>query len=386
MQRYSFFNTLLLMTFLINSAQALETIKIVSASPLSGEQAAFGILLENGAKVAVKEAADRFKALGFELELVAQDDQGNPDIGVAIAKRIANDPQVLGVVGHFNSGVTLPASEVYKDYQLAMITPASTNPRITERGYNNITRLCGRDDVQGPAGANFAIDTLHSKKIFIVQDKTTYGQGVAEAFRQSVTQQGATVLEMIGTEEKSDFTSVLQQVFALKPDLIYFGGVYGQGGPLLKQIRENGIQTNFMGPDGLDGSVFLNLAGAASVKNTYYTTVAGPLDTYPASEKFAKQYENTFHSAPESFALYAYDATHVLLSAIENSIAQHPGKIPTRMEVVNAMQKTKMSGVTGDIEFNSKGDRAQAEYFVISLNDGKYPGKVEKVEILAPPK
>ena len=367
-----------------SSAFAEQTIKIVSASPLSGEQASLGSQIKDGAQIAIEEAQPAFAKMGFKLELAPQDDQANPDTGVAVAKRIVNDNEVLGVVGHFNSGVGLPASEVYKDFNLVMVSPANTNPKITDRGYANVNRVCGRDDVQGPAGSEFATGELKAKKIFIIHDKTAYGQGVAEAFRDTSKKSGAAVLSFSGTEEKSDFTSLTQQIKALKPDLIYFGGVYSQGGPLLKQIRDAGLKAYFLGPDGLDSSDFVKLAGA-SAKGAYFTTVAGPVDKYPKAAKFAAAFKTKFNHAPESFALYSYDSARVILEATTAAIKANGGKMPTREAVSKEVRKVNFEGITGTIAFDSKGDRKKSDYYIMSLKEGIYPGVVEKVVSVAPP-
>ena len=159
-----------------------QVIKIATQSPLSGGQSAFGEQLKLGAQYAVEEAQANFKKLGFDLQLTPYDDQANPDTGVSNANRIINDPDIVGVVGHFNSGVAIPSSEVYKTVNLVMVSPANTNPRVTDRLLANVNRICGRDDVQGPAGAAFAVNELKAKKIFVLNDKSAYGQGLAQAF------------------------------------------------------------------------------------------------------------------------------------------------------------------------------------------------------------
>ena len=166
------------------SARAQKgTIKVAVQAPLSGEQAALGEHIKLGAQLAIEEANKAFKALGYDLILVPYDDQAKPEVGVANARNIVADPNVLVMVGHFNSGVALPASEIYKDAMLVMISPANTATEITDRGYPNVNRVCGRDDVQGPVGARFAAHDLKLKTVYIIHDKTLYGQGVAENFR-----------------------------------------------------------------------------------------------------------------------------------------------------------------------------------------------------------
>lgn len=361
-------------------------IKIAVQAPLSGEQAALGEHIKLGAQLAVEEASKAFKDLGYELVLVPQDDQAKPEVGVANARNMVADPDVLVIVGHFNSGVALPASEVYKDAMLVMISPANTATEITDRGYPNVNRVCGRDDVQGPVGARFAAENLKLKSVYVIHDKTLYGQGVAENFRNEAKKLGMNVLGFEGTEERANFSPMINPLKAKNPDLVYFGGIYHQGGLLLKQLREKGVKAKFMGPDGLDSAEMAKIAGT-SVIGSYYTSVAGPPDAYPETAAFAKKYKQRFGKDTESFGLYGYDATLVGIKAMEQWIKANGGKKPNRTDVVTAVRKIKnFKGVTGSIEFDNKGDPVKAKYFVLQFEKQAYPGKVVKViEQQAPP-
>jgi branched-chain amino acid transport system substrate-binding protein len=361
-------------------------IKIAVQAPLSGEQAALGEHIKLGAQLAVEEATKAFKDLGYELVLVPQDDQAKPEVGVANARNMVADPDVLVIVGHFNSGVALPSSEVYKDAMLVMISPANTATEITDRGYPNVNRVCGRDDVQGPVGARFAAQELKLKSVYVIHDKTLYGQGVAETFRIEAKKLGMNVLGFEGTEERANFSPMINPLKAKNPDLVYFGGIYHQGGLLLKQLREKGVKAKFMGPDGLDSAEMAKIAGT-SVTGSYYTSVAGPPDAYPETAAFAKKYKQRFGKDTESFGLYGYDATLVGIKAMEQWIKANGGKKPNRTDVATAVRKIKnFKGVTGSIEFDNKGDPVKAKYFVLQFEKQAYPGKVVKViEQQAPP-
>jgi branched-chain amino acid transport system substrate-binding protein len=355
------------------------TIKIAVQSPLSGEQAALGEHIKLGAQLAVEEATKSFKALGFDLVFVPYDDQAKPEVGVANARNVVADPDVLVLVGHFNSGVALPASEVYKDAMLVMISPANTATEITDRGYPNVNRVCGRDDVQGPVGARFAAQDLKLKSVYIIHDKTLYGQGVADNFRSEANKLGLKVLGYEGTEERANFSPIITPMRAKNPGLVYFGGIYHQGGLLLKQMREKGMNAAFMGPDGLDSSEMVKIAGA-QVIGSYYTTVAGPSDAYPESAAFAKKFKQRFGKEIESFAMYGYDAALVGIKAVEQTLQTNGGKKPSRAEVSAAVRKLKdFKGVTGSIAFDNKGDPVKAKYFVLQFEKRSYPGKVVKV-------
>ena len=363
-----------------NVAQAQKgTIKIAVQAPLSGEQAALGEHIKLGAQLAVEEASKAFKGLGYDLVLVPYDDQAKPEVGVANARNIVADPNVLALVGHFNSGVALPASEVYKDAMLAMISPANTATEITDRGYPNVNRVCGRDDVQGPVGARFAAQDLKLKSVYIIHDKTLYGQGVAENFRNEAKKLGLNVLGFEGTEERANFSPMIITLKARNPGLVYFGGIYHQGGLLLKQLREKGVNAKFMGPDGLDSAEMVKIAGSAAT-GSYYTSVAGPPDAYPETAAFAKKFKQRFGKEVESFGMYGYDATLVGIRAMEQWMKANPGKKPTRANVSGAVRKLKdFKGITGSIEFDDKGDPVKAKYFVLQFEKQAYPGKVVKV-------
>jgi len=371
-------------------AQASKgTIKIATQSPLSGGQAALGEGIKLGAQLAIEKFRGGLEKRGFKVELVPFDDQAKPDVGVANAKNIIADKDIMVVVGHLNSGVAIPSSEVYKEVNLAMVSPANTNPVITDRGYPNVFRICGRDDVQGVVGAEFAKGTMKVKSAYVIHDKTAYGQGVAEFFKADAEKKGIKILGFEGTEEKSNFDPIITPMKAKNPDLIYFGGIYDQAAPFFKQAREKGVKATFMGPDGMDSSDLTKIAGKA-VQGMYYTSVAGPVSVYPAAKEFAKQYKDKFKKDPEPFAAQAYDATAIGLKAIEAAIKASGGKVPSREQVSVAVRKTKHTGITGTIEFDEKGDPKKALYFVLQVASDD-PGKwgdnkeVKRLSIAAPP-
>lgn len=379
----------LVFSYLLNVsavAWGQNVIKVATQTPLSGEQAAIGEHIKLGAQLAVEEAAKNFRALGFELVLVPYDDQAKPEVGVVNARNIVADPDILLIVGHFNSGVALPASEIYKDSMLAMVSPANTAVEITDRGYANVNRVCGRDDIQGPVGARFAAQDLKFKTVYIVQDKTLYGQGIADTFRDEAKKLGLKVIGYDGTEERANFAPMIIPIRAKNPDLVYFGGIYHQGGLLLKQMREKGVKSVFMGPDGLDSSEMVKVAGDQII-GTYYTTVAGPMDAYPESAAFSRKFKRRFGKEVESFGMYGYDAARVGLKAIEEAIQTNRGKKPARAQVASAVRNLKnFKGITGTLTFDGKGDPVRAKYFVLKFEKRNYPGRVVKVvEQEAPP-
>jgi branched-chain amino acid transport system substrate-binding protein len=259
---------------------------------------------------------------------------------------------------------------------------------VTDRNYPNVNRVCGRDDVQGVVGAEFA-KSLGVKTAYVIHDKTTYGQSIAEFFRDHAKKLGIEVVGFEGTEEKSNFDPILTPVKAKNPDLIYFGGIYSQAGSLYKQAREKGIKAKLMGPDGVDSSDLAKIAGEAIV-GMHYTTVAGPVSMYPKSKEFATAYKNKFKKDPEPFAAQAYDSAAIALKAIEAAIKGAGGKMPSRDAVTKEVRKVKYSGLTGNVEFDGKGDPKKALYFVIqvvSADPAKWGDNKEakRLEIAAPP-
>jgi branched-chain amino acid transport system substrate-binding protein len=348
----------------IADAQSKGTIKIATQSPLSGGQAALGEGIKLGAQLAIEKFKGPLEKAGFKVELVPFDDQAKPDVGVANAKNIIADKDIMAVVGHLNSGVAIPSSEVYKEANVAMISPANTNPTVTDRGYSNVYRVCGRDDVQGVVGSEFAAGTLKAKTVYIIHDKTTYGQGVAEFFKADAEKKGIKVLGFEGTEEKSNFDPIITPLKAKNPNLVYFGGIYEQAAPFFKQAREKGVKAKFMGPDGLDSSDLTKIAGKAVV-GMNYTSVAGPVSVYPQAKQFAEEFKKKFGKNPEPFAAQAYDSAVIALKAIE--AATKGGKAPTRDAVTAAIRDVRYNGITGSVEFDAKGDPKKALYFVLQV-------------------
>jgi len=367
-----------------------KVIKIATQSPLSGGSAAVGEGIKNGAQLAVEQLSDGLKGLGFTVQIVPFDDQAKPEVGVANAKNISSDPDILGVVGHYNSGVQIPSSEEYHNASLVNVSPANTNPKVTDRLLAEVNRVCGRDDIQGVVGEQFAFNELKVKSVYILHDKTTYGQSIADFFRKQAEKDGMKVLGFEGTEEKANFDPILTPIQAANPDLVYFGGIFDQAGVLFKQARDKGIKARFMGPDGLDSADLAKIAGDA-VKDMYYTTVAGPVTYYPEAKKFATDYKARFGKDPEPFAAQSYDSAAILLKAIEATAKANNNNKPTRVAVRDAVRATKdFKGITGSITFDSKGDPAVAKYFVIQVVSSD-PAKwgenkaAKTLDIAAPP-
>lgn len=350
-------------------------IKIATNTPLSGNNAILGDSIKLGAQLALEDQKEAFKKLGFDLKLVPYDDQGDPKKGVANAEQLGADKSILGVVGHLNSGVAIPSSVKYEKDHLVMVSPSNTANEVTDRGLSVVNRICARDDFQGPAGAKFAVETLKAKRIFIIQDKTAYGTGLANEFKKAAEGLGAEILgeEGISIGDK-DFNGVLNNVKAKNPDLVFFGGLYAEGGILLKQARDKELNMPFMGGDGMDSSGLVDIAGDA-VKNFYYTSVAGDTLKTDNGKKFAEDYKAKFKKNIESFSSYGYDSAGVLLEGLKDAIEKRDGKTPTREEVAAAVRAIQdYKGVVTEVGFDDKGDNKFAKVFIYTFKEAKYPG------------
>lgn len=351
-----------------------ETVKIALQAPMSGGSATLGEAIKNGAAMAVEEEKAAFEEAGFSLELVEYDDQGDPQKGVSNAQIIGSDQDVYGVVAHLNSGVFIPSSEVYERYNIPSVSPASTATDVTDRGLKSVNRIVARDDFQGPAGAEYAVQEIGAKKIFVINDKTAYGQGLATAFAEAAAEEGAEIVGEAGiTVGEKDFNGVLNQVSAADPDLVYFGGLYSEGGLLIKQARDNGIDAAFMGGDGMDSSTLVEIAGD-TVSNVYLTSVAGD----SSATEFAKNYEEEYGAKPESFSIYGYDSAKVLMEGILDAAAENGGKLPAKDKVAAAVRAVDdYEGEMTQVSFDDKGDNEFAKIFIYKFDEASYPAKIQ---------
>ncbi|WP_104990635.1 branched-chain amino acid ABC transporter substrate-binding protein [Deinococcus sp. NW-56] len=356
----------------LGSASAQTTVKIATLSPLSGGQSDLGTQIRNGAQLAVNEYKAQFQKLGMNLQLTAYDDQADPATGTAQARKIAADRSILAVVGTLNSGVAIPSSQALVSSRVAMVSPANTANNVTDRGLSNMNRIVARDDAQGPAGANFLADNLKAKKVYLINDKTAYGEGLTKEVEKALKAKGVQVVGNEGTEEKSDFSSIVAKIRLQRPDAVYFGGIYNQIGVFIKQLREAGITTPVMGGDGMDSSELATIAGKGAT-NIYFTTVAAPIDALPAAKTFAANFQKTFKDQAQGFAAFGYDAAKVVLQGILAAHKANGNKVPSRTQVESAIRKGNFTGLlSGNVSFNSVGDRKSATLYVMNVQGGKY--------------
>ncbi|HEY6873071.1 MAG TPA: branched-chain amino acid ABC transporter substrate-binding protein [Geobacteraceae bacterium] len=339
-----------------------NVVRIGAAGPLTGDMAVFGQDQLNGMKLAVEEWNARGGVLGKKIEIVEGDDQRDPKQAVAAANKLVNE-RVAGVVGHFNSNCSIPAAAVYNRAGIPEISHGSTNPQYTDQGFDNGFRVCGRDDQQGKVAAEYAVNVLKAKRIAVLHDKTTYGQGLADEFRKAVgTRAEILISEGIGVGEK-DYSPVVTKVKALNPDLVFFGGIYVEGGLLVRQFKAVGGTAPFIGGDGIMSEELVKIGGPAT-EGTYATF--GP-DTKesPSAKGFNENYRKKY-GEPGVYSVYAYDATNILLQAIRNAGTTDGKKVNAAIRAID------YNGALGHIQFDTKGDVKVSPYVVWKVEGGKF--------------
>jgi branched-chain amino acid transport system substrate-binding protein len=339
-----------------------NVIKIGAAGQLTGPEAVFGSDMLNGVKLAVEEWNAKGGVLGKRIELVPGDDQAEPRQAVAVANKFVNDG-VVGVVGHFNSSCSIPASEVYHKAGIPQISHASTNPKLTDQGFDNVFRVCGRDDQQGKAAADFAVQKLKVKKVAIIHDKTTYGQGFAEEFRKAIGPAAEIVAFEGITKGEKDYSPVVTKVKAVNPDLVFFGGIYTEGGLLIKQFKAVGGTAPFIGGDGIMSEELLKIGGAAT-EGTYATFGPDTKDS-PTAKGFNENYRKKY-GEPGVYSVYAYDAANILLQAVQKA-GTTDGKALTA-----AIRAIDFTGALGHVQFDAKGDVKESPYVIWKVEEGKF--------------
>ncbi|MBI1394562.1 MAG: ABC transporter substrate-binding protein [Betaproteobacteria bacterium] len=341
------------------------TVKIGHAAPLTGSIAHLGKDNENGVRLAVDEANARGLVIGGKkvvFEMLSEDDEGKPDMGPIIAQKFA-DAKVAGVVGHLNSGVTIPASAVYHQYGIPMISGSATNPQLTEQGFPEIFRTVGRDDQQGPAVANFLMSEDKPRVVAVIDDATSYGEGLANEVEKTFKEAGVKVLPREkGTDKQTDWNAVLTKLRGEKPDAIFFGGMDAAAGPLLKQGRELGIKAVFAFGDGACSDKMTELAGAAA--EGMICSQAG-IPAQAASQSFLEAYRAKFNTDPIIYAPFTYDAANVLITAMQKADSVDPAKY------LPLIKQLTYEGASGKIQFDDKGDRKDAEMTIFMMKDGK---------------
>ena len=347
------------------AAPAAVTVKIGHAAPLTGSIAHLGKDNENGVALAVAEANARGVTIGGQkitFEMLSEDDEGKPDKGPIIAQKFA-DAKVAGVVGHLNSGVTIPASSVYNQAGIPMISGSATNPQLTEQGYAVTFRTVGRDDQQGPAVASYLVSETKPRVVAVIDDATSYGEGLANEVEKTLKAAGVTVLPREkGTDKQADWKAVLTKLRGKKPDAVFFGGMDAAAGPLLKQGRELGMKAVFAFGDGACSDKMKELAGDAA--EGLVCSQAG-IPAQASSKAFLEAYKGKFGADPIIYAPFTYDATNLLIAAMEKAGSTDPAKY------LAALKAISHEGASGRIEFDAKGDRKDAEMTIFTQKGAK---------------
>ena len=345
-------------------AQTLE-VKIGHVAPLTGGIAHLGKDNENGARLAIEEAnAAKIKIGGKEAKfsLVAEDDQADPKVGTTVAQKLV-DQKVVGVVGHLNSGTSIPASPIYNGAGIPVISGSATNPKLTEQGFKTQFRVVGRDDQQGPAIASYLATNRKPKVVAVIDDATAYGEGIANEVEKTLKAAKISVLPREkGTDKTTDWKAVLTKLRGRNPDAVFYGGMDATGGLLLKQARELGMKAVFTFGDGACTDKMKELAGAAA--DGLLCSQAG-IPPQAADRKFLAAYKKRFKVDPILYAPFTYDGANLLIEAMRKADSTDPKKyLPT-------LQKVSYMGATGRIEFDAKGDRKDAEMTIFTMKGGK---------------
>jgi len=353
----------------IASAQD-QVVKIGHVAPMSGPQAHYGKDNENGVRMAIEDLNAQGVTIGgkkVKFEIQAEDDAADPKQGTAAAQKLC-DAKVAGVVGHLNSGTTIPASKVYNDCGIPHVTGAATNPDLTKPKYNTTYRIIANDNALGAALALYAADKLKLKKVAIIDDRTAYGQGVAEVFKKTAQSKGMQVVSQEYTNDKAtDFMAILTSIKSKNPDAIFYGGMDAQGGPMLRQLDQLGMaNVKFFGGDGICTQKIIELAGGAkSLGNVICAEGGSSLDKMPGGKAWKDKYDKKYPGQFQIYSPYTYDATFVLVDAMKRANSTDPKKY------IPLLQKANYKGVTANIVFEPNGELKNAASTLYSYKDGK---------------
>ncbi|MFB9122489.1 branched-chain amino acid ABC transporter substrate-binding protein [Paraburkholderia dipogonis] len=348
-------------------ASEATVVKIGHAAPLTGPIAHLGKDNENGARLAIDEINTQGLTIDghkIQLELDAQDDAADPKTGTAVAEKFVDD-HVVAVIGHLNSGVSIPASKIYSDAGILEISPSSTNPGYTQQGFKTTYRVVATDAQQGPALANYATKVLNAKRIAIVDDSSVYGKGLADEFAKTVQASGAKIVARETTNDRAtEFQAVLRKIKRVQPDVIMFGGMDATGGPFTKQAAALGIRAKILGGDGVCTDKVGELAGTA-VQNLVCSEAGLALSKMDKGADFEKKYVDRFHTPVQIYAPFTYDAVYVIVDAMKRANSIEAPK------VLAAMPSTDYNGVIGHIAFDDKGDLKEGAITLYDFKDGK---------------
>lgn len=344
-----------------------DIVRIGSVAPLTGPQTHIGKDNENGARLAVDEINAKGLELGgkkVKLELLGEDDQAEPKTATIVAQKLV-DAGVVAVIGHLNSGTTIPASRIYHEAGIPQISPSATAVAYTAQGYKTAYRVMANDAQQGKALGQFAVSKMAAKRIAIVDDRTAYGQGLADEFEKAAKAAGGEIVAREFTNDRAtDFSAILTSIKGKTPDLIFFGGMDPQGGPLAKQMKSLGLTAKLLGGDGLQNVNFMKLAGA-DAEGVVASSPGLPIDSMPGGPEFRKKFEAKY-GVIQVYAPYAYDAVYALVAAMQRAGSSAPAK------VLAELPKTDMQGVSGPVKFDAKGDTSGGAVTLYEVKGGAW--------------
>jgi branched-chain amino acid transport system substrate-binding protein len=348
-------------------AQNME-VQIGHVAPLSGGQAHYGKDNERGAMMAIEDLNAKGITIGgkkIKWTLLSEDDGADPKQGTAVAQKLV-DAKVNGVVGHLNSGTTIPASKIYFDAGIPQITPSATNPKYTQQGFKTAFRLLANDNALGAATADFATKQIKAKKVAVIDDRTAYGQGVADIFEKIAKQNGAQVVSRQFTNDKAtDFNAILTAIREQKPEVIFYGGMDAQAGPMLRQMKQLGINANFMGGDGICTVELAKLAGDAATEKVFCAEGGSSLDKMPRGKEFKQRFEAKYKDQIQVYAPYVYDAVMALAAAMQKANSVEPAKY------LPELAKLQIDGVTTKVSFDATGELNNAATTLYNYPSGK---------------
>jgi len=355
-------------------------VTIAHVGPTSGAIAHLGKDNENGAKLAVEELNAAGVTIGGKkvtLRLMTEDDAADPKQGTAVAQKLA-DAKVVGVIGHLNSGTSIPASSIYNDAGIPQISPSATNPKLTRQGFKVTFRLVADDTQLGGSLGRYAVKELKGKSIAVIDDRTAYGQGVAQEFTKAVEAAGGKVVaKEFTTDKATDFSAILTTIKGKKADVVFFGGMDAVAGPMLRQMKSLGINAKFLGGDGICSTELVKLAGDSVTDNQVYCAEAGAIEAGSPFEKaradFDKKFKAKFGTDVQVYAPYVYDGVNVMVAAMVKAGSSDPAKY---LPVLAATKDFK--GVTGNISFDNKGDILNGALTLKTIKGGK----LEKVSVI----
>jgi branched-chain amino acid transport system substrate-binding protein len=344
------------------------TVTIGIAAPLTGPQSHIGKDLENAVRLAADDANAAKVTIGgkpVHFEVQAEDDQADPKMAPVVAQKLA-DAKVNAVVGHFNSGTTIPASRIYNDAGIPQISPSATNPKYTEQGFKTAFRVVANDNQQGKVLGEYIAHELKSKALAIIDDRTAYGQGVADVVERSAKAAGASIVAREFTTDRStDFKAILTKIKGTRPDVIFFGGIDTQAGPMLQQMKGLGINAQFVGADGIQSTELFKLGGSA-VEGTLASFPGLPLDRMPQGQAFGGKYRAKWNQDVVLYAPQGYDAFNVFVEAMKKAGSTDPAKF------LPEVAKIDYNGITGPIRFDEKGDIKDGPITMFKAVGGKW--------------